>query len=45
MQPIFHLSFPVRDLQEAVDFYTAQLGAQIGRRTEKFADALMFGAQ
>jgi extradiol dioxygenase family protein len=45
MSPIFHLSIPVRDLQEAVDFYTSQLGAQIGRQTETFADALLFGAQ
>jgi extradiol dioxygenase family protein len=43
--PIFHLSFPVRDLHEAVEFYTAELGAEIGRQTETFADALMFGAQ
>jgi extradiol dioxygenase family protein len=45
MPPIFHLSIPVRDLQEAVDFYTSQLGARIGRRTDTFADALLFGAQ
>lgn len=44
-QPIFHLSVPVRDLQEAVDFYRHYLGAQIGRSTDEFADALMFGAQ
>jgi uncharacterized protein len=45
MRPIFHLSLPVRDLDEAVDFYSSQLDAQIGRHTESFADALMFGAQ
>jgi len=45
MSPIFHLSIPVRHLQEAVDFYTSQLGAQIGRQTATFADALLFGAQ
>lgn len=45
MRPIFHLSFPVRDLQESVDFYIRQLGAQIGRRSELAADALVFGAQ
>ncbi len=45
MRPIFHLSIPVRDLDEAVDFYGSQLGAEIGRRTETFADALVFGAQ
>jgi extradiol dioxygenase family protein len=45
VRPIFHLSIPVRDLQEAVDFYTHELGADIGRRTEGFADVLVFGAQ
>jgi uncharacterized protein len=45
MRPIFHLSFPVRDLQESFDFYVRQLGAQIGRRNELGADALLFGAQ
>ena len=45
MRPIFHLSIPVRDLQEAVDFYVDELGADIGRRTGAFADALVFGAQ
>jgi hypothetical protein len=41
MRAIFHLSIPVRDLQEAVDFYANELGADIGRRTETFADALV----
>jgi extradiol dioxygenase family protein len=45
MKPIFHLSIPVRDLQEAIDFYTSHLDAQVGRQTDTFADALMFGAQ
>jgi extradiol dioxygenase family protein len=45
MRPIFHLSFPVRDLQEAVAFYANHLGAEIGRYTDSFADALLFGAQ
>jgi extradiol dioxygenase family protein len=45
MRPIFHLSIPVSDLAEAVDFYRVHLAAQIGRRTESFADALVFGAQ
>jgi extradiol dioxygenase family protein len=45
MRPIFHLSVPVRDLQEAVDFYSTYLDARIGRHTQNFADALMFGAQ
>jgi hypothetical protein len=45
MHPIFHLSVPVRDLDEAVAFYREQLGAEIGRRTDSFSDALVFGAQ
>jgi hypothetical protein len=45
VRPIFHLSVPVRDLEEAVHFYGSQLGAKIGRRTDEFADALLFGAQ
>jgi uncharacterized protein len=45
MRPIFHLSVPVRDLEEAITFYRVRLGAEIGRQTETFADALVFGAQ
>jgi extradiol dioxygenase family protein len=45
VRPIFHLSFPVRDLAEAVAFYRDELGAEIGRQEPSFADALLFGAQ
>jgi extradiol dioxygenase family protein len=45
MRPIFHLSLPVRDLQEAIDFYRECLGAKIGRHDDRFADAFLFGAQ
>jgi extradiol dioxygenase family protein len=45
MRPIFHLSFPVRDLEEAISFYTRRLGAEIGRQNDFCADALLFGAQ
>lgn len=45
MRPIFHLSFPVRDLAEAVAFYRDELGAEIGRSEPTYADALLFGAQ
>jgi extradiol dioxygenase family protein len=45
MRPIFHISFPVRDLSEAVSFYRDELGAEIGRHEIGFADALLFGAQ
>src|SRR5215213_5363517 len=42
--PIFHLSFPVRDLDEAVAFYSA-LGGVAGRREAAWADVALFGAQ
>lgn len=45
MRPIFHLSFPVRDMAEAADFYRGVLGAAIGRREDSFTDVLVFGAQ
>lgn len=44
-KPIFHLSFPVRDLDEAIAFYVDVLGGVPGRRTEGWADVLLFGAQ
>lgn len=45
MKPIFHLSFPVRDLDEAIAFYVEALAATPGRRAESFADIFLFGAQ
>lgn len=43
--PIFHLSFPVRDLEEALAFYTGTLGGTRGRREDSWADVALFGAQ
>ena len=43
--PIFHLSFPVRDLEEGLSYYTAKLGGVPGRRAEGWADVALFGAQ
>jgi extradiol dioxygenase family protein len=40
----FHLSFPVRHVDEAVAFYR-ELGGRLGRHTADFADVLLFGAQ
>ena len=45
MKPIFHLSFPVRDLDEAIAFYVEALAATPGRRAESFAAIFLFGAQ
>ena len=43
--PIFHLSFPVRDLDEGLSYYTATLGGIPGRRAQDWADVALFGAQ
>lgn len=45
MQPVFHLSLSVGDLAETEAFYTATLGARVGRRTEHWIDLWLFGAQ
>lgn len=45
MQPIFHLSIPVRDLDEAVSFYVHSLGCQAARARREFADVWFFGMQ
>ncbi|HVM22793.1 MAG TPA: VOC family protein [Sphingomicrobium sp.] len=42
---IFHLSFPVRDLDEALAFYEGVLGGVRGRRQPDWADVALFGAQ
>jgi uncharacterized protein len=42
---LFHLSFPVRDLDEAIVFYIATFGATPGRRETAWADIALFGAQ
>src|SRR5690349_22728244 len=42
--PIFHLSFPVHDLHEAIAFYSG-LGGVLGRRGTNWADLALFGAQ
>jgi len=43
--PIFHLSFPVRDLEEGLAWYAATLGGVPGRREQGWADIALFGAQ
>lgn len=42
---IFHLAFPVRDLQAARNFYVDILGARIGRQQATWIDIMLFGAQ
>ena len=43
--PIFHLSLPVRDLEEGLAFYVEALGGVPGRREDGWADVALFGAQ
>ena len=45
MEPILHLSIPVRDLPESIDFYGATLGCALGRVRDTFADVWFFGMQ
>ncbi len=45
MTPIFHLSVPVSDLEEALDFYVGVLGGVPGRREAGWVDVALFGAQ
>ena len=44
-QAIFHLSFPVRSLQAAREFYCKYLGASVGRDNGDWLDILLFGHQ
>ena len=45
MDPVLHLSIPVRDLDEALAFYEGALGCGRGRRRESWADVWFFGLQ
>jgi hypothetical protein len=45
MQPILHLSIPVRDIEEARDFYVRALGCQPARQRADFLDVWFFGLQ
>ena len=38
MEPILHLSFPVRDLAQSIAFYVDVLGCELGRVHDEFAD-------
>jgi extradiol dioxygenase family protein len=42
---IFHLSFPVRDLETSARFYVDVLGAKRGRRRERWTDVHLRGHQ
>ena len=45
MQPILHLSIPVRDMDEARDFYVRTLGCQSARIRVDFTDVWFYGMQ
>lgn len=45
MRPILHLSLPVRDIEEARDFYVRALGCQPARQRDDFVDVWFFGLQ
>ena len=43
--PIFHLAFPVSDLEKAREFYINILGCTLGRESDKWIDFNFFGHQ
>jgi uncharacterized protein len=45
VRPILHLSLPVRDLEEAEDYYVRVVGCQVARRRTDFIDVWFFGLQ
>jgi len=45
MQPILHLSIPVRDLVEARSFYVDTLGCEAARARQGFVDVWFYGMQ
>jgi hypothetical protein len=45
MQPILHLSIPVRDLDEARKFYVDTLGCEAARTRDGYQDVWFFGMQ
>jgi hypothetical protein len=45
VRPILHLSLPVRDIEEARDFYVRAFGCQPARQRDDFADVWFFGLQ
>lgn len=45
MNSLFHLAFPVHDLDTARDFYGGILGCEEGRSSERWIDFNLFGHQ
>lgn len=44
-QPLFHLAFPVADLEETLEFYTEVLGCDTGRSSDTWIDFDFWGHQ
>lgn len=44
-RPIFHLALPVRDLEEAKNFYVTTFDARVGRVRDKWLDIFLFEGQ
>ena len=45
MNNLFHLAFPVKDLEEARRFYGGVLGCEEGRSSDRWIDFNLFGHQ
>ena len=45
MKNLFHLAFPVRDLEEARNFYCGTLGCEEGRSSDSWIDFNLYGHQ
>ena len=45
MQNLFHLAFPVKDLEESRKFYGEVLGCEEGRSSDAWVDFNLFGHQ
>lgn len=43
--PMFHLAFPVNQLDEAINFYQHVFGATLGRQREQWSEIYVFGCQ
>ncbi|CAM1344286.1 VOC family protein [Tenacibaculum amylolyticum] len=45
MHSCFHISLPSKNLEETIRYYKEDLGLEIGRTTEDWADVNLFGNQ
>ncbi len=45
MNNLFHLAFPVKDLESSREFYGEILGCEEGRSSEQWIDFNLFGHQ